>query len=129
MVKDLQKGTLPLDRDKSLTLKGGLHVPNICASFEQAVIDVLIAKTIKAAKEYRLKTIMLSGGVAANQELRKQFQEKLKKEKSSFRFQVPGSKFCTDNAVMIAVAAYYKILGHKIPKQSNIQSQANLPLL
>jgi len=49
------------------------------ASFQQAVIDVLINKTIKAANEFKVKTIILSGGVAANLELRKQIKEKLRK--------------------------------------------------
>lgn len=78
-----------------------------CGEFQQAVIDVLISKTIKAAKKYKAKTIMLSGGVAANEELRKQFQERAKKETPNAKCQMPDVKFCTDNAAMIACAAYF----------------------
>ena len=70
---------------------------------QQAIIDVLIKKTIKAAKDFNVKTIFMGGGVAANQELRKQFKEK--SNKLGIKFQVAKPKFCTDNAAMIALTA------------------------
>ncbi|OGZ40276.1 MAG: tRNA (adenosine(37)-N6)-threonylcarbamoyltransferase complex transferase subunit TsaD [Candidatus Portnoybacteria bacterium RIFCSPLOWO2_02_FULL_40_15] len=104
-------------------------IPAIAAEFQQAAIDVLINKTIKAAKEYKVKTIMLSGGVAANQELRKQMTKAVKKEIPNSKFYVPDSNLCTDNAAMIAAAAYYhKKISGKTKTWSKIQSRANLPL-
>ena len=67
----------------------------------------MIAKTIRAAKEYKVKTIMLAGGVAANKELRKQLGEKVKSETPGTTYQIPDTKLATDNAAMIAAAAYF----------------------
>jgi len=78
---------------------------DLCASFQQAAIDVLIAKTLKAAKNYKAKTIMLSGGVAANKLLRKNLELKAKSYKLNFL--VPDFHLCTDNATMIATAAVF----------------------
>jgi len=102
------------------------YINNITASFQQAVIDVLINKTIKAAKKHNPKTVILSGGVAANQELRKQLKEKIKKELPQINFQTPDINLCADNGAMIAIAACYK----KKPasKQSWLKVDANANL-
>ena len=91
---------------------------------QQAIIDVLIKKTLGAAKEYGAKSIILGGGVTANKKLRKQFQVKIKKEKLSFNFYVPSFKLCTDNAAMIGATAYYH-LDDKKPLEE-IKAQAHL---
>ncbi|GAI74029.1 unnamed protein product, partial [marine sediment metagenome] len=65
------------------------NVNDMSASFQQAVIDVLISKTIKAAKEYKVKNVMLSGGVAANQGLRQQMTQAIKKELPNSKFYIP----------------------------------------
>ena len=72
----LKTAVLYTIRDLTVTSK---IKKDIAASFQQAAVDVLIAKTIRAAKQYKVKTIMLAGGVAANEELRKQFGEVIKK--------------------------------------------------
>jgi len=82
-------------------------IANICAEFQQAVIDVLVAKTIKAAKNHKVKTVLLAGGVAANKELKKQLSEAVE-QKLGIKFSVPEQKLCTDNAAMIGAAAYYR---------------------
>jgi N6-L-threonylcarbamoyladenine synthase len=79
----------------------------ISAEIQQAIIDVLIHKILRAAKDYKVKTIILGGGVAANKELRKQFKQKIKKEIPNSLFLIPDSKFCTDNAAMVAATAYF----------------------
>jgi len=79
----------------------------MCLEIQQAIIDVLIHKTLRAAKNYKAKSIILGGGVTANTELRKQFNWKLKIENWKFKFLVPPEIFCTDNAAMIAAAAYF----------------------
>ncbi|NLJ76080.1 MAG: tRNA (adenosine(37)-N6)-threonylcarbamoyltransferase complex transferase subunit TsaD [Peptococcaceae bacterium] len=81
---------------------------DLAAGFQQAVADVLVDKTIEAAKGAGVSTILLAGGVAANSKLRKDFMDKA--GHLSLRVHVPPLILCTDNAAMIACAAYYKFL-------------------
>jgi N6-L-threonylcarbamoyladenine synthase len=100
-------------------------IPEICHETQQAIIDVLIDKTLRAAKEYKAKTIILSGGVAANEELRKQFKLKIENCKLKIDFLTPLKNLCTDNGVMIAMAGYFN--KNKITKNYNkIIANANL---
>ncbi|MCX6811757.1 MAG: tRNA (adenosine(37)-N6)-threonylcarbamoyltransferase complex transferase subunit TsaD [Candidatus Berkelbacteria bacterium] len=94
-------------KQKGLTTDDWLLKTNICREFQQAVIDVLIKKTLRAAKEFKVKTIILGGGVAANNELRTQLGEKIKKELPITNYLLPITKYTTDNAAMIAAAAYF----------------------
>ena len=98
----------------------------IAAEFEQAVIDVLTAKTLSAAKKYRAKTIALAGGVAANQALRQELAKQAKD--SNLNFLVPSSHFCTDNAAMIGLAAFYRLKQSRAKKAAwrALKAQANL---
>ncbi|MDD7410371.1 tRNA (adenosine(37)-N6)-threonylcarbamoyltransferase complex transferase subunit TsaD [Fusobacterium gastrosuis] len=80
---------------------------DLAASFLGTVVDILCDKTISAAVEKNVKTIMLAGGVAANSLLRKQLKEMA--EKKDIKVIYPSMKLCTDNAAMIAEAAYYKL--------------------
>jgi len=82
-------------------------LPDICASFQQAIVDVLVKKTLKAAKEYNVKSILLGGGVAANDLLREQMEIQALRLLPDARFFVPAKSLCTDNAAMIAAAAYF----------------------
>jgi len=102
---------------------------DIAASFQQAVIDVLISKTIKAAKKYKVKNILLGGGVSANKELQKQLKEIINKEIPNTEYRIPNINLTTDNALMIAVAAYYNIIGKKnIKDWKSVKADANLRL-
>ncbi|MFA5129852.1 MAG: tRNA (adenosine(37)-N6)-threonylcarbamoyltransferase complex transferase subunit TsaD [Patescibacteria group bacterium] len=83
---------------------------DLCASIQRAIIDVLIAKTIRAAKEYPVKNILLVGGVSANQQLREDLASAVKKELPSVRFLKPALPFCTDNGAMIAAAGAWRIM-------------------
>ena len=83
-----------------------LNLENICASFQEAVVEVLVEKTIRAAKGSGVSTVVLGGGVSANPRLRSAFQQRCAEE--GFRFHVPRPVFCTDNGAMIALAGYYK---------------------
>lgn len=76
----------------------------VAASFQQAVIDVLIEKTARAAQKYRAKSVIVAGGVAANQALQRAFQKTIKKLTPSPQLIIPPKSLCTDNAVMIGVA-------------------------
>lgn len=84
---------------------------DLAASFLGTVVDILCKKTIKAAKDKKVKTIILAGGVAANSLLRSQLTEKA--EKLGIKVCYPSMILCTDNAAMIAEAAYYKLINCK----------------
>jgi N6-L-threonylcarbamoyladenine synthase len=83
------------------------RISNICYSLQEAIFDVLIKKTLKAANEYNAKSILLGGGVTANQTLRKRFESEIINQKSVIKLFVPTKNLCTDNAAMIAAAAYF----------------------
>ena len=83
------------------------RIPEYAYEFEQAAVEVLVSKTIKAALKYKVNTVMLAGGVAANKELRKQLKVAVKKQVPSSKFQIPSIKYTTDNAPMIASAGYF----------------------
>ena len=89
-------------------LKNKKYIQEMCAEIQQAVIDVLIYKTLKAAKDFRAKSIILGGGVVANKELRRQFKARIKKEIPNVSLFFPDFVFCTDNAAMVALAAFYR---------------------
>jgi N6-L-threonylcarbamoyladenine synthase len=79
----------------------------VAKEVQQAVIDVLISKTIRAAKEFSAKSIILGGGVVANEELRRQFKLNLEHLTSNIELLIPPKELCTDNGLMIAVAGYF----------------------
>lgn len=83
-----------------------LNLEDICASFEEAVVDVLVEKTCRAATQHNVQTIVLGGGVSSNPRLRRRFGERCQKDKRSLY--VPAPKYCTDNAAMIALSGYHK---------------------
>jgi N6-L-threonylcarbamoyladenine synthase len=84
---------------------------NVAASFQEAAIDVLIAKTMRAAREYRARTVLLSGGVAANRTLRKRLAAASRKLPAAFF--APPFRYNTDNAAMIGAAGYFASLRRK----------------
>ncbi|RQD73397.1 MAG: tRNA (adenosine(37)-N6)-threonylcarbamoyltransferase complex transferase subunit TsaD [Candidatus Syntrophonatronum acetioxidans] len=95
-----------LNRQK---LKGEkINISDLAASFQAAVVEVLVEKTLAAAREKGVKTITLSGGVAANQALRSSFQERAGED--GFQLYFPPLNLCTDNGAMIACAGYYQYL-------------------
>ncbi len=106
------------------TQKSKEYIIKMCGEIQQAIIDVLIKKTIKAAKDYKTKTIILGGGVSANQELRKQLAEKIKKDIPNTKYLIPDTALSTDNALMIAIAGYF----HRTKTESwrKLGAKANL---
>ena len=86
---------------------GEISVADFCASFEQAIIDVLVGKTLKAIEKYQPKTVILGGGVAANKKLRETLIEEVKNASSVSYVLCPTSGYAMDNAAMIAIAGYY----------------------
>jgi N6-L-threonylcarbamoyladenine synthase len=102
---------------------------DVAASFQTAVLDVLTAKTLKAAKKYGVKNVFMGGGVSANKALRKALSDRFKKELPDIDVSFPPFKFTTDNALMIAIAGYYHILQNKnVRDYKNVKADMNLRL-
>ena len=102
-------------------------IPDVCASFEQAMVDTLVTKTLKAAKKYKVHHIAIGGGVAANTLLREQMQQAAAAQKIEVHF--VERKLSSDNAAMIALAAYQKLAyAEKTgrPLKSNITIDPNM---
>ncbi|MBI4132785.1 MAG: tRNA (adenosine(37)-N6)-threonylcarbamoyltransferase complex transferase subunit TsaD [Candidatus Sungbacteria bacterium] len=99
---------------------------DVSASFEQAVVDVLAKKTVRAARQYRAKTVMIGGGVAANRSLRSQLGEALKQALPNTYYLTPNTSLTGDNALMIALAGYFN--RKKKSAWGSVQADANLRL-
>lgn len=93
-----------VDSDPNI-LRSKKRIADLCASFQWAVTDVLIAKTMRAANEHKPREILLAGGVAANQELRTRLAIATKKLPWKPSYHQPPFSLCTDNAGMIGLAA------------------------
>ncbi len=93
----------------------------ICWAFEEAVVEVLTAKSLRAAQEQRVETFLLSGGVAANERLRGRLQEIFSEKASQVKILMPALRFCGDNAAMIARAAYQRIIQFQAQLQLNLK--------
>lgn len=106
------------------------NISQYCYSFQKAVIDTLIFKTIKAIKKYQVKTIILVGGVSANMKLKKELEKKIKQEFKNIKLVYPSLKYTGDNATMIALAGIYHFLYNKknIKNYKKIKINSNLNL-
>jgi N6-L-threonylcarbamoyladenine synthase len=100
-----------------------LPIPDLAASFQAAVVDVLYEKTMAAAREFKAKEILVAGGVSANQALRTAFHNQ-----TEFPVHIPPISLCTDNAAMIAAAGYYRF-AHGQTSSLDLDVQATWPLL
>lgn len=95
-----------------LSSQSNTSIPHICAGFQEAAIDVLVKKTMRAAEEYGAQSLLLCGGVASNIALQDAFRSAIGALRFAVSFHVPELQYNTDNAVMIAAAAY---LGNQYP--------------
>lgn len=100
-------------------------IRDIVSSFQEAVVDVLVKKTVVAARHQRLKRIVLSGGVAANQRLRQRIEEESLAQK--LKIYLPSPAFCTDNAAMVGVVGY-EYLKRGVRSPLSLNAFSNLPL-
>ncbi|MCD6471224.1 tRNA (adenosine(37)-N6)-threonylcarbamoyltransferase complex transferase subunit TsaD [bacterium] len=91
------------------------NLPIICFEIQQAIIDVLVKKTMRAAREYNARSIILGGGVIANKKLREKFSAQCRQINLPLFF--PPKNLCTDNAAMISVAGYFKYINSKNRKK------------
>ena len=98
---------------------------DFCASFEQTIVDVLITKTMRAAKAHQPKTIILAGGVSANKKLRNTLQEEIAKKFPDTKIYIPEMKYTMDNAAMIAVAGYYSAINKEYTDWNNVEANPN----
>ena len=126
----LKTATLYMIRDmKERHINIGDFTPMICNEIQQAIVDTLIAKTIKAAKEYDAKSIILGGGVAANFELRLQMKKTVVRElEKTTALYLPPAKLTTDNAAMIAAAGYLRAAKKEFAKPEKLKANGNLKL-
>lgn len=102
-----------------------VNVADLSASFQQAMLDVLVDKTMLAAEQTRADRLVTAGGVAANSRLRKMLAEACGAR--GIRLYMPKPVLCTDNGAMIAAAAYYKYRMQG-PDDLSLDAYANLPL-
>jgi len=109
-------------RKEKKKAKSEKYIQATSSEIQQSIIDVLIHKTVKAAKDFKVKSIILGGGVAANEELRKQFFSIVNCQMPNVKFLVPPKKFCTDNAAMVALTAFY----HRREKVKKIKANGLL---
>ena len=96
--------------------KGDLRVPDVCASFQEAVVEVLVEKTMLAIKKTGLGTVVMGGGVSSNRRLREVMQRRC--DQNSLKLYLPRPSFCTDNGAMIALAGFLQFQ-KKIPVEYN----------
>lgn len=80
-------------------------VENLATSFQNRVVDILVKKTMRAMEEYKVRNLIVAGGVSANQGLRQKIAEEC--EKYGYNLTIPKLKYCTDNAAMIGAAGYF----------------------
>jgi N6-L-threonylcarbamoyladenine synthase len=126
--------TAVLYADRKITNKNTEYKKQMASEVQQAIIDVLIKKTIEAVRDFNAQSLILGGGVSANKELRKQFSEKLKKivvvnlsfdkNATTIKLLVPDPNLSTDNALMTAITGFY----HKknTVNWKNISADGNL---
>ncbi len=120
----LKTAVLYLLRDLKLKELDNQTRTDIAASFQKAAIDVLIQKTIRAAKEHGVKSIMLSGGVSANSLLRSDLNRAA--TELGVKYSQPKLEYTGDNATMIAVAGYFTYLKNKKAPRGGVRMDANL---
>ena len=90
-------------------MKGeAISVPDLCASFQNAVVDVLVSRAVAAAKEFGYDKLAIAGGVASNSALREGMRKACERE--GLKLYYPSPIYCTDNAAMIGSAAFYRLM-------------------
>jgi N6-L-threonylcarbamoyladenine synthase len=109
MIRDMKEKNPNILEDINIKQK-------IACEFENAVVETLVHKTIKAIKQYKIKTLIVGGGVSANTYLQEQMVKKIKKDKLKIKVHFPIRKLSGDNAVMISIAGYFQYKNKKFVK-------------
>jgi len=115
-------------KKNSTKLNNKKYIADVCASFQEAAVDTLVAKTIRAAEKHNVKSIMLAGGVSANEWLRKEMKIAVKKYLPKVNVIVPELKYTGDNAAMVALTGALKAREKKFTKFEKIGVDPNLSL-
>lgn len=117
------------------TRNGETFIPSICYAFQEAVVDVLVAKTKRALALYSPQTFVIAGGVSANLRLRGQLEQMIKDNFPETTFLTPEFKYSLDNASMIGAAALVRLSLMDDPQKKSLtentlllEPNANLPL-
>lgn len=113
-----------LQKDKSWQKR----LPEYCYAYQEAIIDVLVGKTIKAATKYQVSSVMLSGGVSANSELRLRLAQAVIDKLDKAKFFVPALEYTTDNAAMIGAAAAFQAWAGKSRSFRQLKADPSLQL-
>jgi len=113
--------TKEIDPDAKRSKK---FVQSMAFEIQRAIVEILVKKTIRAARDFRVKSIILGGGVSANKMLRQELKEKIKTSALNAKYFLPDVKMATDNAVMVGAAAL--LGGKKAVNWKNIKANANL---
>jgi N6-L-threonylcarbamoyladenine synthase len=108
------------------SLEGAIPVADVAASFQEAVTDVLTMKTVRAAQEYGMDTVLLGGGVAANSRLRELAEERC--TAAGLRLRVPRPGLCTDNGAMVAALGAHLVHTGAEPSDLGIPANSSLPV-
>ncbi|SCG03735.1 N6-L-threonylcarbamoyladenine synthase [Streptomyces sp. Ncost-T6T-2b] len=106
----------------------GEEVPvrDVAASFQEAVVDVLTRKAVRACKDEGVDHLMIGGGVAANSRLRALAQERC--ERAGIRLRVPRPKLCTDNGAMVAALGAEMVARNRLPSDLELSADSSLPV-
>ncbi|WP_326635619.1 tRNA (adenosine(37)-N6)-threonylcarbamoyltransferase complex transferase subunit TsaD [Streptosporangium sp. NBC_01755] len=103
-----------------------IHVPDVAASFQEAVVDVLTRKALRACAEYDVGDLLIGGGVAANSRLRAMARERC--EAAGVRLRVPSPGLCTDNGAMVAALGSDLVAAGVEPSRLDIPADSSLPV-
>lgn len=103
-------------------------INDLCASFEEAVVEVLVKKTIRATLKHGAKTVFLAGGVSANRHLRADLENLMRDAAPDTEVVLPDLKYTTDNAAMIAMAGYFHFSGKKKTELKKMEPDPNWEL-
>ena len=113
-------------RDHPEILGDGQRVQDLCASVQAAIVDVLVSKTVRAARRLKVGCVTASGGVTCNRALRRELAAACERNRLALR--LADKSLCTDNAAMIGVLAERKILGGEAPTPFDTEIQASWDL-
>ena len=108
------------------TQKSKEYLEAMSREIQQAIIDVLVCKTMRAAIEFDVKSIIIGGGVSANRVLRSEFKKKIEESKKRFKFLAPAADLSVDNAAMAGAAGYFAFRRGETVSPDKLESQPNL---
>jgi N6-L-threonylcarbamoyladenine synthase len=105
---------------------GELPVADVCASFQEAVVDVLTAKAVQACRDKGVDHLLIGGGVAANSRLRALAQERC--DAAGIRLRVPRPGLCTDNGAMVAALGSRLVAAGVVPSPLDLPADSSMPV-